>query len=103
DDELAPHVAIINEAMARRYWPGANPIGDVIGRRFRVGNEGPFVQVVGIATNGKYLFLGEAPRPFFYLPLAQNYRSEITLFVHSAGDPAILASSIRQLVRESDQ
>ena len=102
DDESAPHVAIVNGAMARRYWPGDNPVAAAIGNRFRVGHDGPLVQIVGVAKEGKYLFLGEDSRSFFYLPLAQNHRSEITLFVHSAGDPALLMSSIRDVVRESD-
>jgi predicted permease len=103
DDESAPPVALINETMARRYWPGNNSFAESLGKRFRVGHDGSLVQIIGVVRDGKYLFLGEDPRSFFYLPLAQNYRSEITLFVHNAGDPAPLISSIRELVRRFDR
>ncbi|HXG64813.1 MAG TPA: ABC transporter permease, partial [Blastocatellia bacterium] len=99
DDESAPKVAIVNETMARRLWPGQDPLG----KRFRFGREGALVEVVGVARDGKYVFLGEVPRPFFYVPLAQNYRSDVTLFLHTAGDPAGLTAGARQVVRELDK
>lgn len=87
-----PGVTIINEAMARRYWPGENPLG----KRFRVGGtSGRFVDVIGVARDGKYRSLGEPPTPFLYLPLQQSYRSAMTLTVRTAADPAALVNSVR--------
>jgi predicted permease len=103
DNESAPPVLIINEALARRYWPGSNPIEDAIGKRLRVGRDAPLALVIGVARDSKYMFLGEEARSFLYLPLAQNYRSEITLFVHSEADPNGLAAAMREAVRELDQ
>jgi hypothetical protein len=57
---------------------------------------------VGVAGDGKYLMLNEAPRSYFYLPLAQNYRSPITLMVRSTSDPAALAKPLQDLLREMD-
>jgi putative ABC transport system permease protein len=84
--------------MARRYWPEQ----DAIGKRFAVHREGPYLEVVGIARDSKYMFLGEDPRAFFYLPFEQNYRGEMTLFVHTTGNDTGAIAGIRQVVRDLD-
>ena len=56
--------------MARRYWPGRDPIGATI--RF---GRGP-VTIVGVARDGKYSRLSEEPRNYLYLPALQNYRPD---------------------------
>jgi predicted permease len=98
DDDRAPLVAVVNETMARRLWPDQ----DAVGRRFRFGQDGNWVEVVGIAGDGKYVMLGEDPRAYFYLPLAQQYRSPMTLVVRSASDPRGLAAPVQRLLREMD-
>src|SRR6185503_4455783 len=60
-------------------------------------------EVAGVVSDGKYLFIGEEPRPFFFLPLAQNYRSVVTLQVRTAGDPMGVVASVRQVVAELDR
>jgi predicted permease len=91
-----PAVAIINETMARRYWPGRDPIGTTI--RF---GRGP-VTVVGVARDGKYSRLSEEPRSYLYLPALQNYRPDLLLHVKSDADPAVLLPAVRAAVRELD-
>ena len=98
DNTSSLRVVVINETMARRYWPEQ----EAIGKRFAVHREGPYLEVVGIARDSKYMFIGEDPRAFFYLPFEQNYRGEMTLFVHSAGNDAGAIASIRQVVRDLD-
>ena len=99
DSTDAPRAVIINETMAARYWPGQNPIG----KRLRVGNENnPFSEIVGVAEDGKYLTLGEAPLPYMFVPLGQNYDGRMTLVVRGA-DPVQLAPAIRQEVRALDE
>ena len=66
DNETAPPVAIVNEAMAAQYWRGQDPVG----RRLQV--KGQWMQVAGVAKMSKYWNLRETPRPFFYVPLRQN-------------------------------
>ena len=62
--------AIVNEAMAARYWPGQDPIG----RRFRAFNPtDPLLEVVGVARDSKYVLVFEAPRPYIYLPLVRDH------------------------------
>ena len=67
----APPVVIVNDAFTRRYWPNADPIGKRISAH---GSEGPFREVIGVTRTGKYNTLGEDPRPFYYLPLWQEYQ-----------------------------
>src|SRR5262249_26855892 len=75
DDAGGPGAAIINEAMPRFCCPGEDPLG----RKFRLYRGGPYLEVVGVARNAKYVFLGEQPRPYLYLPLAQNNSPGVTL------------------------
>jgi hypothetical protein len=74
---------VVNEEFARRYLAGQNPIG----KRLRADSEGPWLEVVGIARNGKYRNLREETLPFVYLPMAQNYTPGAALVVRTAGDP----------------
>jgi predicted permease len=99
DDASAPRVAIVNETMARRFWPGQ----DALGRRFRYnGPSGPAVEVVGIARDGKYRQLAEDPLPYFYVPLRQDYRSLRVLHVRAGVSPESLTSAVTAAVRELD-
>ncbi|HVZ20635.1 MAG TPA: ABC transporter permease, partial [Vicinamibacterales bacterium] len=95
----APLVAIVNQTMAARYWPGQNPIG----KRLRVSDwRDGWVQVVGVAADGKYNWIGEGPTPFVYLAESQGIGPWGTLLVASNADDAALASSIRATVRDLD-
>jgi predicted permease len=97
DDESAPREAVVNEALARRLWPGKNPLQ----RRIRLAS-GAVLQVIGVVKTGKYAFLNEQPRPYLYLPFRQNYASPIMFHVRTAGVPATLVSSLRQAIHTVD-
>jgi predicted permease len=97
-DERSRRVAVVNEAMARELWPNEDPIG----RRFRFGRNGTWIEVVGVARNGKYVMLAEEPRTYFYLPLAQKYRTPMTLMVRSASEPETLVQPLQRLLGEMD-
>ena len=103
DNETSPGVAIVNESMARRFWSGNDPLDNALGKRFRLGREGPYVEVVGVARDSKYVFLGDESRSFFYIPFAQRYRGEMTLFIHSRGDAASVIAAARQIVGQIDR
>jgi predicted permease len=92
DNQSAPRVAVINEAMAREFWPNESPIG----RRFRLSSESDrWIQVVGVAKNTRVLdLITEATPPYFYLPLDQNYSELVTLQVRTTGPPEGMASII---------
>jgi putative ABC transport system permease protein len=99
DKEGAPSVAIINEEFAKTYWPGQN----VIGKRLRLDSKkGDWIQIVGITKTGKYVFTGEPPTPFLYLPFAQKPRKDMYLLTNSSGDPAALVAPLRALVHTMD-
>jgi predicted permease len=91
-----PAVVIVNETMARRYWPGASAVG----RHLVFDPQAPPLQVVGIAADVKYRALREAPSPSFYLPLAQDAARRGVLHVRTAGDPRTVLADVRRLLVE---
>ncbi len=97
DDEKAPDVVIVNRTLARRYWPGQDPLG----RRLRIGDR--WRQVVGVVADIKYLTLTEAPQPYVYGPLAQNYTGTLTLHVRTAGNSSALLSTLESEVQSLDR
>jgi putative ABC transport system permease protein len=95
----APPVGIVNETLAGRLWPGQDPIG----KRLRFGGE-PFLEVVGVARDGKYHELTERPRGFLYVPERQRADlSDITLLVRTAGDPRSLIPVLGEAVHALDR
>jgi macrolide transport system ATP-binding/permease protein len=101
DDAQSSPVAIVNEAFARRFWPGENPIGKRF--NFTTGN-GKWIEIVGVAQDGKYSSVDEKPESFVYLPLAQNHEKEsaVTLIARGSGDPNLLTAAIRNEIHELD-
>ena len=73
DDHAGPGVAIINQTMARMFWPGRDPVGDriIIGRGYGPGFDEPARQIVGISADIHDEELSRAPRPMAYVPIAQ--------------------------------
>ena len=98
DTATAPSVAIINEAFAKKIWPGQDPIG----KTFQKEKNGPVIQVVGMTSTGKYLFLYESPVSYVYFPLVQNYNTTATIFVYTDGDPLRQVEPVREQIRQLD-
>lgn len=89
-------VAIVNESMAAKYWPGQDPIG----KRFHAYNvTEPLLEVVGVARDSKYVIVFEAPRPYIYLPVVRDM-SLRTLVVRAAGEPGALAPRLEREIKE---
>ncbi|MGC2753142.1 MAG: ABC transporter permease [Candidatus Acidiferrum sp.] len=97
DGEKAPVVAIINQNMAKKFWPNENALGKRFGTK---GADGPFMEVVGIVQDGKYHNVTEDPMPFFYLPLDQSYMSMRTIQVRTSVPPETLALQIESQIHE---
>ena len=95
----APEAIVVNETMARRFWPRENAVGQELSIS---GPEGPWHQVVGVARDTKYNTLGEAPPPFFYRSLLQNYQSERVLHARFEGDAAPVQRAIQAAARDLD-
>ena len=99
DAAKSSRVAIINETLAQRFWPGENPIG----KRLRSGNTGANpLEVVGVAKNGKYQTLGELPSLIIYYPISQVYSSAGALVARTSVDPKSMIASVRSEVSKLD-
>lgn len=96
DNEASTHVAIVNQTMAARFWPNE----DALGKRFET--KGTLWQVVGIAENGKYAFIGEDARPYFYLPLKQSFVSMRVLQIRTSMTPEALIAPVQQVIKSLD-
>ena len=94
-----PRVAVINEVLARHYWPNRDPVG----RRFRLGDRnGNWVEIVGVAATAKYLWIGEPPTEYLYLAQNELPSNQMTLVAQSYGDAAALIAPLRETVRGLD-
>ena len=88
-----------HEEFAKTYWPKQ----DAIGKRFRLNDsKGPWVEVVGLTKTNKYWFIAEPPIQYLYLPFAQDQNSRMSLIVETEGDPAAIATPLREAVRGLD-
>lgn len=97
DNEKAPPVAIVNQAMASRFWPNEDPIG----KRFSLkGTGGPFIEVVGVAHDGQYFFLSPDSSPYFYVPFAQNPSAFAALQLRSWIPPELLIQNVQQEINK---
>ena len=92
----APEVVIVNETFAQRFWPGQDPIGKQLTMAGRT-----MLQVVGVAANGKYWQIDEAPRPYFYLPAEQSFGG-MAPHVKVRSNLAQATDAIREQVRTLD-
>lgn len=100
DREGQPKVVVINEAAARRFWPGENPIGRRIALRQGGFQDG--AEVIGIAADVRYRGVERPPDPDVYLPVLQSPRSFGVIFVRSRLSTATLVPMIRQDVASLD-
>jgi putative ABC transport system permease protein len=97
DTATSQRVAILNQTLAKKMF-GAE---DVVGRHLRLGRQQPVdVEIVGVACDGKYADVTEAPQPYLFLPLTQDGQEEVTLIVTTAGDPGSLLPAMRKAMRE---
>jgi predicted permease len=97
DTDAGRRVALVNDAFAKTYWPNE----DAVGKRIRLaGDHESWLEVVGVTRTGKYIWIGEAPTPFVYLPFAQHEKTRMSLLVETRDtDPSVLATPLRDIVR----
>jgi predicted permease len=96
DATTAEPAAVVNQALADRYWRGQSALG----KRIQVGSKA--YSVVGVARNSNYHELNEAPQAFVYLATLQNFGPQQTLFVRVKGDPRAFSSAVEKTVDELD-
>ena len=102
DSEKSQPVAIVNETMARQFWPNSSPIG----QRFRIGDQSPWVTIVGISGDVRQMGVDTPVKAEMYLPYAQvtgqDWFAPSALAVRTSGDPMALAPLVRQEIRAVD-
>jgi len=98
DSKDAPGVIIINDALAHRYWPDADPLG----QRLTVGFEQSPREIIGVVTSVKQLTLSAAGLPAMYLPQLQRPTGGMTIVIRSDGDPMSLANVARTEIHAVD-
>jgi predicted permease len=98
DRSDAARVAIVDETLARRYWPG----GEAIGRRLKLGDDGPWLTIVGVAGSVRKNDLGGDVERFVYVPQVQVPFLEMDLVVRTPLDPGAMAGAIRHEIRRLD-
>ena len=99
DRERSAPVAIVNEQMARRFWPGENPIG----KQIRLTEPPRLAEIVGVVRDGRFRGYRAAVNPCFYVPLAQSYSKVMSLEVRAAVQPAVLAGAVRREIHALDK
>ena len=97
DNQKSPRVVIVNEALARRYWPNENPTG----KHIAVGRQTP-AEVVGVTGNVKNNGLALDADPQIYLPFAQLPWGKMNLFVRTATNPRSMVAAVRQQITSID-
>ncbi len=95
DQESTIPVAVVNEKLARDYWPG----GDAIGKRLQLPGELRMRLIIGIAKNANYTNWAEPPQNCVYVPLAQEYSDAMVLFVRSKGAPQQIIADVQREAR----
>ncbi|MDE3155418.1 MAG: ABC transporter permease [Acidobacteriota bacterium] len=93
-----PRAAIINETMAKKFWPK----GDAIGHRFRFFGQNDPLEIVGVVGDSKFGTLGEDPVSCAYTAMAQDYSGQVSLEVWTAGDPSAALGAVRAMVQGMD-
>jgi len=98
DTASAPFVILLNDVLARQFWPNASAIG-----RHVVNPSGDRYEVVGVARRSKYFSIGEDPRPYAYFPLRQGGARAMTLVARATGgDPAAFLREVGDAIRRLD-
>ncbi len=96
DDENAPLVAIVNETMAAKYWPGRNPIG----QRLKLKDKS--LEIVGVARNSNYQTKLEQPMTFFYVSMRQNFTVTNDLLIRTRESAGALVNALAREVHALD-
>ena len=94
----APLVVVVDETLARRFWPDGNAVGQLL----RLGDKGPWCTIVGVVGSVKHHDLAADARRFVYVPFAQRLPLEMDLVVRTAVDPASLTSALRHEIHALD-
>ena len=99
DREGSPNVAIINEQMALKFWPGEDALGKQIGLEYPTRN----AEIIGIVRDGRFRNYRASVNPCYYIPFSQEYQGAMSLEVRAAGDPMRLVAPVRRQIHDLDE
>jgi predicted permease len=101
DTASSKHVAVINEALAKKRFPGTNPMG----RRFKTDDDKPvWYEIVGVCGDNRYMNLRDEPPPQFFLPYVQQAEvGGMTYAIRTQLAPALLVPALRHVVQQADR
>jgi macrolide transport system ATP-binding/permease protein len=92
-------VAVVSESLARRYWPGEDPIG----KRFNGGGASAYREVIGVAKDIRNVYLWTSVEPYLYLPPSRADSADMQFFVRTEGSAAPLMGAVLESVRAIDR
>jgi predicted permease len=101
DNDHAPAVAVINETMAKRFFPGLSPVG----HRFGIGDDPSHsgdIEIVGVVKDAKYVTLSEQPQMAMYFPWTQHLQYFSNFSVRYSGEPGAIIREVRNAIAEVD-
>ena len=103
DHQKGSAVVLVNDTLARRYWPR----GDALGKRLRLGDEGstdqPWLTVVGVVGDVRHAGLATPVEPELFVPYSPDWWDPMTLVVRTGGDPAQAAGGVRAAIWDLDR
>jgi predicted permease len=100
DDDSVQHVAVVSEAMAKKFWPKQ----DAVGRQFTMaGDPAHPIQVVGVAKDARVQGFSGPIDPYFYIPFAQQFKRNAleTLVLRTKGDPAAMIPEVERTIHDA--
>jgi predicted permease len=95
DTPESPRVAVVNEALARRFWPGESAVGRVVHVKDR---QGAPVEIVGVVADYRVQTVGEGQVPYMHFASSQRFQSYQLLFARTKGDPQQLLAQMRRIL-----
>jgi ABC-type antimicrobial peptide transport system permease subunit len=99
DTTEAPEVVVVNDTMARHFWPGRSAVGQRV--RLREAG-GPIAEVVGVVRTTLYLYPSEKPQDMLYLSFRQHARGDMVVLAHTAAASAAPLNGMRGIIRGLD-
>lgn len=103
DRKDSTQVVVVNEAFVRLFMPELKSLEEALNKRVSKSSvSGPFIQIVGITSNGKYFSITEDPQPIAYFPMPQKYNSTNTLVVRTTSDERNMIAPIRREIQQLD-
>ncbi len=104
DTKDSTKTLVVNESFVRRFMPELEHVEDAVGKRVSsTAPEGPFREIVGVTTDGKYFNITEDAQPIAYFPMTQSYNSLTTLIVHTESNEKKMIASVRREIQQLDQ